>query len=61
MAERVHGLETAFRDLGCDLNAPFMTMSLLALAVLPSLRLTNRGLVDTDRFDFVDTVAPADD
>ena len=61
VAERVHGLETAFRDLGCDLNAPFMTMSLLALAVLPSLRLTNRGLVDTDRFDFVDTVAPADD
>lgn len=56
VSERVHDLESAWCDLGCDLESPFMTMSLLALAVLPELRLTNRGLVDTVEFDFVDTV-----
>jgi adenine deaminase len=33
-----------------------MTMSLLALAVLPELRVTNRGLVDTVQFSFVEPV-----
>jgi adenine deaminase len=56
VSARVHELEGAWRDLGCDLDSPFMTMSLLALAVLPELRVTNRGLVDTIGFDFVDPV-----
>lgn len=34
-----------------------MTVSLLALPVLPELRVTNRGLVDTVRFRLVDVVA----
>ncbi|MFP8951640.1 adenine deaminase [Natrialbaceae archaeon A-arb3/5] len=59
VSARVSDLEDAWEDLGCDLNAPFMTMSLLALAVLPELRITNRGLVDTERFEFVEPVRPA--
>lgn len=54
VSERVHELEAAWEQLGCDLDSPFMTMSLLALAVLPELRLTNRGLVDTEAFEFVE-------
>jgi adenine deaminase len=30
-----------------------MTMSFLALAVIPSLKLTDKGLVDVHKFDFV--------
>lgn len=56
VSEQVSDLERAWRDLGCDLDSPFMTMSLVALAVIPELRLTNRGLVDTINFDFVDPV-----
>lgn len=54
VAAAVAELERAWRDLGCQLASPFMTMSLLALPVLPELRLTNRGLVDTVAFRFVD-------
>ena len=54
VAGKVASLEKAWRELGCDLVSPFMTTSLLALAVLPELRLTNRGLVDTINFKFVD-------
>jgi adenine deaminase len=54
IAEKIKALEAEWMSLGCDLVSPFMTMALLALAVLPELRLTNRGLIDTVNFQFVD-------
>lgn len=42
------------KDLGCSLRAPFITMSFMALPVIPSLKLTDKGLVDVDAFDFTD-------
>lgn len=39
--------------LGCVLNAPFMTLSFLALPVIPQLKMTDKGLFDVTRFDFV--------
>ena len=43
----------AARRLGCDIPAPFQTLSFLALSVIPSLKITDRGLVDVDRFEIV--------
>ncbi|HEV7751901.1 MAG TPA: adenine deaminase [Baekduia sp.] len=37
-------------ELGCSLRAPFMALSFLALPVIPSLKLTDQGLVDVDAF-----------
>jgi adenine deaminase len=54
--EQVQALARAWRELGCDLESPFMTMSILALPVIPELRVTNRGLVDTVEFCLVDLV-----
>ncbi len=54
--QQVQGLARAWRQLGCDLESPFMTMSILALPVIPELRITNRGLVDTVQFTPVDLV-----
>lgn len=45
-----------FRACGCRLNNPNMQLSLLALVVIPSLRLSDKGLVDVDRFDFIPVV-----
>jgi adenine deaminase len=56
VTEQVQQLESAWAELGCSLESPFMTMSLLALAVIPELRLTNRGLVDTVEFDIIDPI-----
>ncbi|MGD8518822.1 MAG: adenine deaminase C-terminal domain-containing protein, partial [Anaerolineae bacterium] len=47
------GLTAAAHELGCTLPDPLMTMSFLALPVIPSLKLTDRGLVDVNAFDFV--------
>jgi adenine deaminase len=48
-----HACKEAARKLGCELPAPFQTMSFLALSVIPSLKITDRGLVDVDRFELV--------
>jgi adenine deaminase len=55
--EQVQRLARAWKDLGCDLESPFMTMSILALPVIPELRITNRGLVDTVKFAPVELMA----
>ena len=45
--------ERAARSMGTTLPAPFMAMSFLALSVVPELKITDRGLVDTVRFELV--------
>lgn len=39
---------------GCALKAPFMTLSFMALSVIPKLKITPRGLFDINQFNFVD-------
>lgn len=56
VAVSVDSVERAWKDLGCVLVSPFMTMALLSLPVIPELRITNRGLVDTLQFRMLDSV-----
>jgi len=46
-------LNRAARELGCSLKDPFMTLSFLALPPIPSLKISDRGLVDADNFRIV--------
>ena len=43
----------AAKELGWSGPTPFLTMSFLALSVIPHLKITDRGLVDVDRFELV--------
>jgi adenine deaminase len=43
----------AARALGCEVPSPFQSLAFLALSVIPSLKITDRGLVDVDRFELV--------
>lgn len=56
MSDLAERLEKAWKDLGCTLPSPFMTMALISLACLPELRLTDRGLVDCRTFTFTDLI-----
>ena len=51
--DRLDDLLAAARRLGCVLPDPFMTLSFMALPVIPALKLTDRGLVDVDCFEIV--------
>lgn len=43
---RIDGLNAAAHALGCELAAPFMTLSFLSLSPIPELKLTDQGLID---------------
>src|SRR5262245_10256611 len=53
VVEASQGCIDAAAKLGCTLPSPFQTMAFLALSVIPSLKLTDHGLVDVDRFELV--------
>lgn len=55
--EQLDELVAVTRDLGSTLHAPFMAMAFLALPVIPELKLTDKGLVDVNKFDFVSVFA----
>ena len=54
VVRRQKELEDKITDMGCKLPAPFITMSFLALPVIPKLKLTDRGLVDVKNQKIVD-------
>jgi adenine deaminase len=47
--KRMDALNAAAHALGCDLDAPFMTLSFLSLSPIPQLKLTDQGLIDAVR------------
>lgn len=51
--DRMRELASAAKEMGCRLNRPFMTLSFMALPVIPELKLTDKGLVDVDQFSIV--------
>jgi adenine deaminase len=53
VAHHVAENRAATKELGCDIENPFMALSFLSLPVIPKLKITDRGLVDVDLFNFV--------
>jgi adenine deaminase len=53
VAATLHELRDAARALGCTLPEPFLQVAFLALPVIPHLKMTDRGLFDVDKFEFV--------
>jgi adenine deaminase len=51
--DQMQDLLRAAHQLGSHLHDPFMAMSFLALPVIPSLKITDKGLVDVDKFQIV--------
>ena len=51
--ERLSSMERRLAAMGVTMSAPFMTLSFLALSVIPELKITDRGLVDVARFELV--------
>lgn len=53
-AENYVKLDMIAKEFGSKLNAPFMTLSFMALLVIPSLKLSDKGLFDGRKFEFTD-------
>jgi len=53
LSAQIKALSLAAKSMGCTLSEPFMALSFLSLAVIPELKLTDRGLVDVRLFSEV--------
>ena len=53
VASEMDKILSAAKELGTKLEQPFLTLAFLALPVIPSLKITDRGLFDVDNFQFV--------
>ena len=58
VAEKAERMMQAMRDCGCELNNAYMQHSLLALVVIPELRISDLGLVDVRKFEKIDLLEP---
>jgi adenine deaminase len=54
VGQRYSQLDSLTKELGSTLSAPFMTLSFMALLVIPELKLSDKGLFDGKRFEFID-------
>ncbi|HEX8990764.1 MAG TPA: adenine deaminase [Anaerolineales bacterium] len=58
VARKAGSILAGFRACGCQLNNPNMQLSLLALVVIPELRISDKGLVDISRLEILPVVQP---
>ena len=56
VAKNLRTLQKMAGALGCKLDAPFMTMAFMSLVVLPSIKISDKGLFDCDNFEFMDVI-----
>jgi adenine deaminase len=53
VAKKYSAIDKAAKNLGSKLSAPYMTLSFMALLVIPHLKLSDLGLFDGDEFEFI--------
>lgn len=53
IAEQYSMIDKAAKEAGSTLGSPFMTLSFMALLVIPHLKLSDKGLFDGDTFEFI--------
>ncbi|MGN6342320.1 MAG: adenine deaminase [Ginsengibacter sp.] len=56
VAEKYTRIDAAAKNLGSTLSAPFMTLSFMALLVIPHLKLSDKGLFDGDSFTLINSL-----
>lgn len=54
VAKEYSAIDRFAKDLGCTLNSPFMSLSFMALLVIPALKLSDVGLFDGEKFSLTD-------
>ena len=54
VAKKYDWMDKKTKEMGCTLSAPYMTLSFMALLVIPALKLSDKGLFDGTRFRFTD-------
>jgi len=54
VARQYHEIDKMAKNMGSSLTSPFMTLSFMALLVIPSIKLSDKGLFDGEQFEFIE-------
>jgi len=57
VVEKLDKFHAILKELGCTLNSPLMILSFMSLPVIPEIKLTDMGLFDVEKFDFINLIA----
>ena len=57
VAQAYSDIDAMSKEMGCTLQSPFMTLSFMALLVIPALKLSDKGLFNGENFTFMPVVA----
>lgn len=52
--QQISLLDDAAKQIGCVIDEPFMSMAFLSLSVIPELKITDKGLIDVNKFEVTD-------
>lgn len=52
--DKVDGLSNAIKEIECSIGDPFMQMAFLSLPVIPDIKLTDKGLIDVNKFEITE-------
>ncbi len=52
IGQQYQELDAMAKSMGCTLHAPYMSLSFMALLVIPSLKLSDKGLFNGVKFEF---------
>jgi len=52
VSNKYNKINSIIKANGCNLTAPFMTLSFMALLVIPELKIGDKGLFDVSKFEF---------
>ena len=52
--QKIAELDLAAKKIGCKIDEPFMSMAFLSLSVIPELKITDKGLIDVNKFEVTD-------
>ncbi len=57
VSEKISQLKRSAKDIGCGLEEPFLTLSFMALPVIPKLKITDRGLINVVDYKKIDLIS----
>ncbi|MGL4669767.1 MAG: adenine deaminase [Methanobacteriaceae archaeon] len=56
VSRKLDNIHNVLKDMGCVLSSPITTLSFISLLVIPEIKLSDRGLFDVDKFDFINII-----
>lgn len=56
VVKKLDNINNVLNDMGCVLSSPITILSFMSILVIPELKLSDKGLFDVNKFEFIDLI-----